>query len=149
MIKQSAFAALIALATLASAPAAKADSFNLTIGIDGPVTTIGSWDRGYGGWDRPTYDLISPRKVVRILYRRGFDEVSIVRKRGPNYVAEAIGPRGNRVRVVVDGRTADIVGIRVIGWAHDRPRGDGWDGRPGRGSWDARPGRDGWDGSHL
>jgi hypothetical protein len=147
MIKQSAIAALIALATLAGAPAAKADSFNLTIGIDGPVTTIGSWERGYGGWDRghggwdrPSYDLISPRKVVRILYRRGFDEVSIVRQRGPNYIAEAIGPRGNRVRVVVDARTADIVGIRVIGWAHDRPRGYGWDGRQGR---------DGWDGSRL
>ena len=62
--------------------------------------------------------LLPPRAIVGSLYRRGYRDVEIRRRRGPSYVAEATGRRG-RVLVVVDGRTAEITGLKVLDW--DRP----------------------------
>lgn len=150
MIKSTILAAAIALATLAAPTGAKADDFSVTLGIEaGQIHGVGGWNDGRwenGGWsdrwERPRYhdELISPRRVHRILRRSGFSDVGAIRLRGPNYVVEAVGPRGNLVRVIIDGRSGDITGLRVIRWA--KPR----DHRHDRGRWDRRSGWDnqGW-----
>jgi hypothetical protein len=85
------------------------------------------WGRG-PGYDRPLDwnrgprwrdDVLSPRAIEASLYRRGYRDVDIRGRRGPNYVAEARGRRG-RVLIVVDARSAEITGLKVLDW--DRPR---------------------------
>lgn len=55
--------------------------------------------------------------VAQSLKRRGFSDVSVVRQRGQNYLCEATGPRGERVRLVVDSASGDISGMQVIGYS--------------------------------
>lgn len=52
--------------------------------------------------------------VATLLQARGFRDVTVIRQRGANFVAEATGKLGERVRLVVNGRTAGIDGARII-----------------------------------
>jgi hypothetical protein len=61
-----------------------------------------------------------PRSIARSLHRRGFTDVERLRRRGGVYIAEATGPRGNRVRLVIDAYSGEIEGLRVL------DRGYGW-----------------------
>ncbi|MFS8035590.1 hypothetical protein ACI7BZ_01275 [Xanthobacter sp. AM11] len=61
-----------------------------------------------------------PEQVAASLRSRGFVEVSAVRQRGRTFLAEATGPRGERVRLVIDGASGEISGMQVIGF--DTPR---------------------------
>ncbi|CAM5775606.1 hypothetical protein LMIY3S_05109 [Labrys miyagiensis] len=89
------------------------------------------------GWNRPAQppgvdiggdQLLPPRVIINSLSRRGYRNVDIKRVRGDSYIAEASGPQGGRVLIVVDGHTTEITGLRQIGW--DRPPrrwdDDGW-----------------------
>ncbi len=72
--------------------------------------------------------LLPPRVIIGSLFRRGYRDVAIKRVRGDSYIAEASGPQGGRVLIVIDGHTTEITGLRQIGW--DRPPrhwdNDGW-----------------------
>ena len=59
---------------------------------------------------------LAPGDVAQSLFHRGFSDVSVVRQRGQIYLCEATGPRGERVRLVVDAASGDISGMQVIGY---------------------------------
>ncbi|WP_448950246.1 hypothetical protein [Labrys neptuniae] len=61
--------------------------------------------------------LLPPRSIVSSLSGRGYRNVTIKRVRGDSYIAEAEGPEGGRVLIVVDGHTTEITGLRQLGWA--------------------------------
>lgn len=86
--------------------------------------------RGYVVEDE---DLLRPREIVDGLRDRGFSEMSRPRYDGRAYRVEATGPRGLRVRLVVDARDGEVIGREPLGAAYypsDRPRpaapGYGW-----------------------
>ncbi|MCB4770832.1 hypothetical protein LGR54_19650 [Ancylobacter sp. Lp-2] len=58
--------------------------------------------------------------AARMLRARGFSDVSVLRQRGPTILLEANGPRGERVRVVVDAASGAISGMKVIGFGDRR-----------------------------
>lgn len=76
------------------------------------------------------YDVPPPRgggggpvddgAAIRMLTARGFNNVSVVRRRGPTLVLEANGPRGERVQVIVDALSGAINGMKVIGFGDQR-----------------------------
>lgn len=59
--------------------------------------------------------VMEPAAVVADLARRGFQVTGTMVLRGPTYVGRARSPHGQAVRLVVDGRNAEIVGVRAIG----------------------------------
>lgn len=137
MLKTSLIAAAAAFSLLVGAPAAKANDLSVTFGVSDGYTAIGGgWQDGgpRGIWDGPRVrdgiTLRSPRSIVRGLYRRGFDDVEIVRVRGTTFIVSALGPQGAPVRLVVDGYTGEVTGVRVLG----RPPmvDGGWGYRPSR-----------------
>jgi hypothetical protein len=58
--------------------------------------------------------LLTRREITRALYRQGYEAIAPIRRRGAVYITEAIGPNGERVRLVVDAFTGDIEGRRVL-----------------------------------
>ncbi|MBS7545456.1 hypothetical protein KHC19_20370 [Ancylobacter oerskovii] len=58
--------------------------------------------------------------AAQMLQARGFSDVSVLRQRGPTILLEANGPRGERVRVVVDAASGAISGMKVIGFGDRR-----------------------------
>lgn len=101
---------------------------------------------GYGPED--VYDdraeaPLSPRAVADSLQDRGFTEIGRPRFDGRAYRVEATGPRGARMRLLVDARDGAVIGREALGEAYYpsalRPRpvapGYGWteeDDRPRR-----------------
>ena len=53
--------------------------------------------------------------IATSLRARGFRDVGPIQHRGTTYVTEATGPGGERVRLVINGLTGGIDGVRVIG----------------------------------
>ncbi|MDI4665201.1 hypothetical protein K9U40_12800 [Xanthobacter autotrophicus] len=60
-------------------------------------------------------------EVAASLVARGFVDVSAVRQRGRSFLAEATGPRGERVRLVLDADSGEINGMQVIGFRPAAP----------------------------
>lgn len=60
--------------------------------------------------------VLEPSDVSARLRARGFVDVSGVRQRGRTFLAEATGPRGERVRLVIDAASGEISGMQVIGF---------------------------------
>ncbi|MCZ0738603.1 hypothetical protein [Phreatobacter sp. AB_2022a] len=62
-------------------------------------------------------------EVAGRLARRGYVVAEPASLRGPTYLATSTDRRGRRLRLVVDGRNAEIIGIRVMdgATAGDRP----------------------------
>lgn len=58
--------------------------------------------------------------VAPSLEARGFRQIGAVRQRGQSFLAEATGPRGERVRLVLDAASGDISGMQVIGTGERR-----------------------------
>ncbi|GAB6844948.1 hypothetical protein HNR00_000051 [Methylorubrum rhodinum] len=121
----------------------------LGAGMQGAAAQGYSW--GYGpeevyGPPRAVYRAeppLSPRSVAYSLQDRGFTEIGRPRFDGRAYVVDATGPRGARLRLVVDARDGAVIGREVVGDAYYpsaiRPRpvtpGYGWteeDDRPRR-----------------
>lgn len=59
-------------------------------------------------------DILSADAVRERLRRRGLVTTEPLVRRGPVYVALASDPRGEPLRVVVDGRSGDIIGLRAL-----------------------------------
>jgi hypothetical protein len=57
---------------------------------------------------------LSPSEIVSSLQGRGFQNISTPQNRGATYILEATGPRGERVRLIVNAVTGGIDGVRVI-----------------------------------
>lgn len=64
---------------------------------------------------------LKSEEVVANLKARGFMDVSAVRQRGRSFLAEATGPRGERVRLVLDADSGEINGMQVIGFRPTAP----------------------------
>ena len=147
MSRNIVLAALFAGLTLsagATAPA-KAQGYEVTFGFGAPgYVEIDQRDRNDGRWGERedgrwgASRMLPPRAIVGSLYRRGFSDIDIKRRRGDSYIVEATGRRGNRVLAVVDGRTTEITGLKVI--EHRRPYrmsdDGGWDRPWSDGGWD-------------
>ncbi len=58
---------------------------------------------------------LTTETVAPSLEARGFRQISAVRQRGQSFLAEATGPRGERVRLVLDAASGDISGMQIIG----------------------------------
>lgn len=63
---------------------------------------------------------LTAETVAPHLEARGFSAVSAVRQRGQSFLAEATGPRGERVRLVLDASSGEISGMQVIGFERRR-----------------------------
>jgi hypothetical protein len=76
--------------------------------------------------------FMSPQDVRIILAARHLTLVGELRRRGDYYVMEARGPRGEAVRLVVNGYSGVVEGVRVLGPKQgDKPgRGEPRDGHP-------------------
>lgn len=64
--------------------------------------------------------LLGTNEVVGALEKRGFRDISPPQNRGATYITEATGPRGERVRLIINGRTGGIDGVRAIGFEDKR-----------------------------
>lgn len=58
---------------------------------------------------------VNQNDIVSSLKKRGFHDIQIPKHRGSTYVVEATGKLGERVRLIINGKTGNIDGVRVIG----------------------------------
>lgn len=58
---------------------------------------------------------IGHNELANALRARGFRDVGAIQQRGSTFITEATGPSGERVRLVINGITGGIDGVRVIG----------------------------------
>lgn len=56
---------------------------------------------------------LSTEDLRRSLRARGYRDLSEVKVRGDNYVVHALGPRGERLTLVINAATSEILGARV------------------------------------
>ena len=54
-------------------------------------------------------------ELTTSLHTRGFRDVVFLQQRGATYIYEATGPRGERVRLIVNSVTGGIDGVRQLG----------------------------------
>ncbi len=57
-----------------------------------------------------TAEAISAEEALGAVRRNGFTPTSGVMRRGGVYVADALGGKGQKLRLVVDARTGDVIG---------------------------------------
>jgi hypothetical protein len=62
----------------------------------------------------PAQDRPARERIVRDIETRGFSNVTGLRRRGGNYVFQAEDLLGNKVRVVMNAETGEIVGLSRI-----------------------------------
>ena len=55
-------------------------------------------------------------EIVSSLQARGFRDISPPKNRGSTYITEATGPGGERVRLIINGKSGGIDGVRAIGF---------------------------------
>lgn len=55
-------------------------------------------------------------EIVSSLQARGFHDISPPKNRGSTYITEATGPGGERVRLIINGKSGGIDGVRAIGF---------------------------------
>jgi hypothetical protein len=72
----------------------------------GPSRAVASDDVSAGGME--------PQAVESVLARQGYSDVRNMRRRGGLWLADASGPRGQRVRTVVDAFTGEITGLAPL-----------------------------------
>lgn len=61
----------------------------------------------------PANSIYSPAAIAGELAKRGY-RIEKMKRKGTAYSVTATGPHGNRVQMLVDGRSAEIVGLTVI-----------------------------------
>ena len=66
------------------------------------------------------HKLLGSNEVVTSLQARGFHDISPPQNRGSTYITEATGPRGERVRLIINGKSGGIDGVRPIGFEDRR-----------------------------
>jgi hypothetical protein len=63
-----------------------------------------------------TRGAIGQNEIIGSLRKRGFHDISAPKRRGSTYIVEATGALGERVRLIINGKTGGIDGVRVIGF---------------------------------
>lgn len=63
-----------------------------------------------------TRGAIGQKEIVGSLRKRGFHDISTPKRRGSTYIVEATGTLGERVRLIINGKSGGIDGVRVIGF---------------------------------
>ncbi|HVT55303.1 MAG TPA: hypothetical protein VHD34_04560 [Xanthobacteraceae bacterium] len=58
---------------------------------------------------------VNQNDIISSLKKRGFHDIKVPKHRGSTYVVEATGSLGERVRLIINGKTGNIDGVRVIG----------------------------------
>jgi hypothetical protein len=66
------------------------------------------------------HKLLGPNEIVSSLQSRGFRDIAPPQNRGFTYITEATGPRGERVRLIINGQSGGIDGVRAIGFEDRR-----------------------------
>jgi hypothetical protein len=64
--------------------------------------------------------MLGSNEVVNSLRARGFRDISPPQNRGSTFITEATGPRGERVRLIINGKSGGIDGVRAIGFEDRR-----------------------------
>lgn len=59
---------------------------------------------------------LGSNEIVNSLQARGFHDISPPKNRGSTYITEATGPGGERVRLIINGKSGGIDGVRAIGF---------------------------------
>jgi hypothetical protein len=59
---------------------------------------------------------LGSNEVVSSLQARGFRDIVAPKNRGSTYITEATGPDGERVRLIINGQSGGIDGVRAIGF---------------------------------
>ena len=110
---------LLIAATLSTPTSAR--PFDLTSVNGQLVITIGKNDRvNHKGHTYRPYkkirraDPLPPRKIARILERRGFYNLRKMRTDGRIYTVKARNPRGNLVRLTVNARNGKIIDRTIL-----------------------------------
>ena len=57
---------------------------------------------------------LGSNEVVNSLQARGFRDIAPPKNRGSTYITEATGPGGERVRLIINGQSGGIDGVRAI-----------------------------------
>jgi len=68
----------------------------------------------------PGHRLLGSNEVVNSLQARGFRDITPPQNRGSTYITEATGPSGERVRLIINGQSGGIDGVRAIGFEDRR-----------------------------
>ena len=124
-MRKSLSAAVALAAALALMPAGAQDA-GLRIGVYGADAGPSAATSPRPGEDKPpptrgipplsstAGDVVAPEIVLRRLSRQGFYGFREMVRRGDYYVVRAYAPHGSFVRVVVDGNSGEIIGVRVL-----------------------------------
>lgn len=78
------------------------------------LTSILLIPAGPGGQRAVAQDKPAQERIIRDIETRGFTNVSSLRRRGGNYIFLAQDLLGNRVRVVMNAETGEIVGLSPV-----------------------------------
>jgi hypothetical protein len=68
----------------------------------------------------PGHKLLGANDIVSSLQNKGFRDIAPPQRRGATYITEATGRRGERVRLIINGRSGGIDGVRAIGFEDGR-----------------------------
>jgi len=79
-------------------------------------------DHGWHGGHGWRHHAMGPKQIRRSLRHRGYHKIRILDRRGPMFIVKARAWGGQKFRLVVDSRNAQIVRSRPIG------RRGGWHG---------------------
>ncbi len=103
---RSRLALLISVAAFAAATVSSADAGGMFMGSTRPTLCLpqSSLRAGYA---------LSPAAIARRLSARRF-RINAMYRRGPAYAVKAVGPSGNQVEMMVDGRSGEIIGLNIV-----------------------------------
>jgi hypothetical protein len=125
-------AAVLALAlVLTEMPVPPSLAQGLGLRVEGPLITVQIAPRpsrrrvpGYYSERPPRASTrrrqLTSNEITAALQGRGFHDIVFIRHRGATHTFEATGPRGERVRLIVNSYTGTIDGVRQLGVGRKR-----------------------------
>jgi hypothetical protein len=116
---------------LTEMPAPQGQALSLGLRLEGPLITIQIVPRpsrrrvpGYYNERPPRASArrrqMTSNEITAALAARGFSDIALIRHRGATHMFEATGPRGERVRLIVNSYTGTIDGVRQLGVGRKR-----------------------------
>lgn len=98
-----------------------------TLALAGPANLVSTTpDSGARPAPAPLDEAVLPSaEIAGRLGRRGYALSEPMIRRGPTYMATGVDGHGRRLRIVIDGRNAEIIGMRRVDIDRPRPHGAG------------------------